>query len=56
MPSAGPQTAEHRFQGVLLTAGPKTFTAETSIIITFNVAAATGGTGQLSANVYYVVE
>lgn len=43
------------FQGTLLTAGPQTFSAETTIIITFNAAAATGGTGQLSANVYYVV-
>jgi len=42
-------------QGVLLTAGPKTFTAETTIIITFIAAAATGGTGQISLTVDYVV-
>lgn len=40
--------------GVLRTAGPKTFTAETTLTVTFNVAAATGGTGQLTLAAYYV--
>lgn len=43
------------FGGVLRTAGPKTFTAETTIAVTFNVAAATGGTGFLTVVCYYVV-
>ncbi len=43
------------FQGTLLTGGPQVFTRETTIQVVFNVAAATGGTGFLSANVYYVV-
>lgn len=43
-------------QGVLLTAGPKTFAAETIISGTVNAAAATGGTGVLSLNVYYTLE
>lgn len=42
-------------QGTLLTGGPQVFTRETTVQIVFNVAAATGGTGFLSANVYYVV-
>ena len=41
-------------QGVLITAGPKTFSAETTIQIEANAAAATGGTGQLSVVVYYL--
>ena len=40
--------------GVLRTAGPKTFTAETSLTVTFNAAAATGGTGQLTLVAYYL--
>jgi hypothetical protein len=43
-------------QGVLLTAGPKTFAAETIISGTVVAAAATGGTGVLSVNVYYTLE
>ncbi|MCK5602761.1 hypothetical protein KAR91_12850 [Candidatus Pacearchaeota archaeon] len=37
-----------QFQGVLLTAGPVTFSAETIIQVVFNVAAATGGTGVMT--------
>ena len=43
-------------QGVLLTAGPKTFAAETIISGTVVAAAAAGGTGVLSLNVYYTLE
>lgn len=43
-------------QGVLLTAGPKTFSAETIISGTVNAAANAGGTGVLSLNVYYTLE
>jgi hypothetical protein len=43
------------FQGVLLTDGPKTFSAETIIELDVNAAANAGGTGTLSAVVYYVV-
>lgn len=43
-------------QGVLLTAGPKTFAAETIISGTVNAAANAGGTGVLSLNVYYTLE
>lgn len=42
-------------QGVLLSAGPKTFAAETVIQALVNVDAATGGTGQSTMVVYYVV-
>jgi hypothetical protein len=42
-------------QGVLLTAGPKTFTAPATIQIVFNVDAATGGTGTLSVVVLYTM-
>ena len=42
-------------QGVLLTAGPKTFTAETTIQMVANVTAATGGTGTLTVLVDYIV-
>ena len=42
-------------QGTLFSAGPKTFTAETTITATFVAGAATGGTGQLTIVVYYVV-
>jgi hypothetical protein len=43
-------------QGVLLTAGPKTFAAETIISGTVIAAAAATGTGVLSLNVYYTLE
>lgn len=43
-------------QGVLLTAGPKTFSAETIISGTVNAAANATGTGVLSVNVYYTLE
>ena len=42
-------------QGVLLTAGPKAFTAETIIEVVCNVTAATGGTGTMSVVVQYMV-
>lgn len=41
-------------QGVLLTAGPKTFNADTTIEMVANVTAATGGTGTLTVMVDYV--
>lgn len=44
------------FQGVLLTAGPKTFNAETEIIATVNVDAHTGGTGQITAFALYTTQ
>jgi hypothetical protein len=43
-------------QGVLLTEGPKTFAAETIISGTVIAAAAAGGTGVLSLNVYWMLE
>jgi hypothetical protein len=43
------------FQGVLLTAGPKTFNAETVLTATINADAATGGTGQTTMVAYYTV-
>lgn len=43
-------------QGVLLTGGPKKFSAETTIQVEANAAAATGGTGTLSVVVYYFVD
>ena len=43
-------------QGVLLTAGPKTFAAETVIAATIIVDAHTGGTGQISVVVFYTVD
>lgn len=42
-------------QGVLMTAGPKTFAAETVIQAVVNVDAHTGGTGQSTMVVYYTV-
>ena len=42
-------------QGVLLTAGPKTFSAEASIIGTVNAPANSGGTGMLTCVVHYLV-
>ena len=41
-------------QGVLLTAGPKTFTAEATIEMVCNVTAATGGTGTVTVLVDYL--
>ena len=41
-------------QGILLTDGPKTFTAETTIEMVCNVTAATGGTGTLTVMVDYL--
>lgn len=43
------------FQGTLLTDGPKQFGAETIVQFTVNAAANSGGTGTISAVVYYVV-
>ena len=43
-------------QGVLFTAGPKKFSAETTIQIEANAAAATGGTGTVSVVVLYFVD
>lgn len=42
-------------QGVLLTGGPKTFAAETTIQVEANAAAAAGGTGTLSIVVLFVL-
>jgi hypothetical protein len=42
-------------QGVLLTDGPKTFSADATIQLTFNAPANAGGTGTLSVVVYYLV-
>jgi hypothetical protein len=42
-------------QGVLLTDGPKTFSADATIQLTFNAPANAGGTGTLSLVVYYLV-
>ena len=41
-------------QGVLLTAGPQTFTNETVIEVVCNVTAATGGTGIVTVRVDYL--
>lgn len=41
------------FQGVLMTAGPKTFNAETVLTLTVIAAAATFAAGRLSMNAYY---
>lgn len=43
-------------QGVLLTAGPKTFSAETIIEGVVNAAANAGGTGVLTLVVFYTLE
>jgi hypothetical protein len=43
------------FQGVLQTTGPQTFTRETIIQAVVNTDAATGGTGILTAVVFYVM-
>ncbi len=42
-------------QGVLLTAGPKNFTAQATLIGTVNVAANAGGTGVLTLCAFYTV-
>ena len=42
-------------QGVLLTAGPKYFSAPATLSFTVNVDAATGGTGTVSVVVYYTM-
>lgn len=42
-------------QGVLLTDGPKTFSADATIQLVFNAPANAGGTGTLSLVVYYLV-
>lgn len=44
------------FGGVLRTAGPKKFTAETTLQVYANVAANTGGTGTLTMVVLYFVD
>ncbi len=44
------------FGGVLRTAGPKKFAAETTIQVYANVAAATGGTGTLTVVVLYLLD
>jgi hypothetical protein len=44
------------FQGVLFTAGPKLFNAETVLTAIVNVDAATGGTGQSTMVAYYTVD
>ncbi len=41
--------------GVLFTAGPKTFTAETTVQATCNVAANAGGTGNITVVVFFIV-
>jgi hypothetical protein len=43
-------------QGVLLSTGPQKFSAETTIQVEANAAAATGGTGTLTVVVYYFVD
>lgn len=43
------------FQGVLLSAGPKTFNAETVLQALINTDAAASGTGQTSMVAYYVL-
>lgn len=42
--------------GTLRTAGPLLFTATTMIQVEVNAAAATGGTGTLTLNVYYIMD
>ncbi len=44
---------DRKLGGVLLSAGPKTFTRETILAFTVNAAAAAGGTGRITAIVYY---
>lgn len=44
------------FGGVMRTAGPKLFTAETTIQVEANAAAATGGTGVLTVVVHYIMD
>lgn len=44
------------FAGVLQSAGPKTFTAEATIQLYCNAAAATGGTGVVTVVVFYVLD
>lgn len=44
------------FQGVLLTAGPKLFTQETTLQVYCNVTAATGGTGTMTMVVHYFMD
>lgn len=44
------------FQGVLLTAGPKKFTAETVLQVTANAASATGGTGYITMVALYIID
>jgi hypothetical protein len=44
------------FGGVLRTAGPKKFSAETAIQVYVNAAAATGGTGTLTVVVLYFID
>ncbi|MBS0530361.1 MAG: hypothetical protein JSS22_13360 [Proteobacteria bacterium] len=41
--------------GVLRSAGPKTFTAETTLQLTVNAAANSGGTGRINVIVFYVM-
>lgn len=41
------------FQGVLFSAGPKTFARKTCLQVEFNAAANAGGTGRLSMAVHY---
>jgi hypothetical protein len=43
-------------QGVLFSAGPKKFSAETTIQVEANAAAATGGTGTLTVVVLYFID
>jgi hypothetical protein len=43
-------------QGVLMSAGPKTFAAETIIQAVVNTDAATGGTGQSTMVVHYAID
>lgn len=43
------------FQGVLLTDGPKLFTADATLTLTFNTPANAGGTGTLSLVAHYLV-
>lgn len=44
------------FQGVLFTAGPKTFTAKTDLTLTINAPANAGGTGALTIVALYTTE
>ena len=51
-----PEVSNHfMLGGVLRSAGPKTFNADTIIQVEANAAAATGGTGQLTIVVVYVM-